>query len=243
MPKPPRNVVEELPLFDFRLDRPAAEAEGAAADVAPGDDVEPGEAADSEEASHRAAGAIEPALNLTLFPPEESTPPEAASPAAGVPVGERLNAGLADLAVHLAVAAAAAGAALAMGVRPTAGAALPFVLFLLAFSLLYCTVPLAFWGRTPGMAWRGHTARGPGGEPLTFAQSGKRWVAALVTVALAGLPLVVALTGRSLADRLSGSRTVAGRERGGLGAAAGDDPAPAPPQGQEPQLPSRYSKR
>jgi hypothetical protein len=78
--------------------------------------------------------------------------------------------------------------------------------FLLAFSFLYSVLPLAFWGRTPGMAWAGLVARAPGGVSLTFAQTARRWLGGLVTLALLGLPtLLAALGGRSLADLVSNS--------------------------------------
>jgi hypothetical protein len=58
------------------------------------------------------------------------------------------------------------------------------------------------------MAAVGLVARSGRDQPLSFGQTGLRWLAGLATVALCGLPLVVALTGRSLADRLSGSSTL-----------------------------------
>ena len=76
-----------------------------------------------------------------------------------------------------------------------------------AFSFLYSVVTLAFWGQTPGMVAAGLMARSHGDQPLSFGQTGLRWLAGLLTVALGGLPLLVALTGRSFADRLSGSAT------------------------------------
>ncbi|MEM7480526.1 MAG: RDD family protein [Acidobacteriota bacterium] len=85
--------------------------------------------------------------------------------------------------------------------------ALPFGTFLVVFSFVYSVVSLAFWGQTPGMAIAGVVARAPGDQPLTFGQTGMRWLGGLLTVALAGLPFLLSLTGRSLADRLSGSET------------------------------------
>jgi len=76
---------------------------------------------------------------------------------------------------------------------------------LLTFSFLYTVVALAFWGRTPGGAAAGLMARSLDGRPLSFGQAARRWLAGLLTVAGAGLPALVALSGRSLGDRLSGS--------------------------------------
>ena len=63
------------------------------------------------------------------------------------------------------------------------------------------------------MAWAGLVSQNRDGEPLTFDQTARRWLGAVLTLAAAGLPLLVALSGRSLADLLSGSVTWS--ERGG----------------------------
>ncbi|HJX27939.1 MAG TPA: RDD family protein, partial [Thermoanaerobaculia bacterium] len=94
-----------------------------------------------------------------------------------------------------------------LGVRPTLEDAPAFAVFLLVFSFLYTVVPLAFWGHTLGMAWAGLTSQNRDGEPLTFDQTARRWFGGVLTVATAGLPLLAALRGRSLADLLSGSMT------------------------------------
>jgi uncharacterized RDD family membrane protein YckC len=91
--------------------------------------------------------------------------------------------------------------------RPSDLAAL--LVFFGVFSFLYTVVPLAFWGHTPGMAWAGLRAEDAAGGPLPFGGTVRRWLAAVVTLAGAGVPLLVALSGRSLADRVSGSRTYA----------------------------------
>ena len=85
-------------------------------------------------------------------------------------------------------------------------------LFLLPFSFLYQIFPLAFWGRTAGMARVGIVARSRDGKSLSFSQATLRWFASLLTVCFAGLPwILTATTGRSLADRLSGSQTLPAR--------------------------------
>ena len=80
-------------------------------------------------------------------------------------------------------------------------------LLLLVFSLFYTVVPLAFWGKTPGMAAVGLACQAGDDLPLTFAEALRRWLGELVTVLLLGLPSLLALgaTRRSLADRWSGS--------------------------------------
>ena len=130
-------------------------------------------------------------------------------PGGRVSIGRRAAAGTADLLVHVAVAVLALAGCRALGVIPAVADWPAFGAFLLSFSFLYTVVPLAFWGHTLGMTWAGLTAESLGGEPLSFDQTARRWLGALLTVAAAGLPLLLALTGRSLADRLSGSRTLA----------------------------------
>lgn len=134
-----------------------------------------------------------------------------AKPKAGsgrVGIGRRLAAGAADLLMHLAVAVLALAGCRYLGVVPALRDWPAGAVFLLSFSFLYTVVPLAFWGRTLGMTWAGLTAESSEGEPLSFDQTARRWLGALLTLATLGLALLVALTGRSLSDRLSGSRTL-----------------------------------
>jgi hypothetical protein len=126
-------------------------------------------------------------------------------------LGTRLAAGAADLLVHGAVIVGVLLGCRSMGVRPVLSDWPAFAVFLLSFSFLYTVVPLAFWGHTPGMAWCGLDARSRDGEPLAFDQTARRWLGAIVTSLLLGLPLVLALGGRSLSDLLSGSETLSNR--------------------------------
>ena len=120
----------------------------------------------------------------------------------------RLGAALLDLAVMAAAAVALLAGAALLGARPTADDWPPFLLPWLIFSFLYHVVPLAFWGRTPGMASMGLTARHIDGGGLSFGQAIARWLATLVTTALLGLPGLAATTGRSATDWASRSITV-----------------------------------
>jgi len=124
-------------------------------------------------------------------------------------IGRRLAAGVADLLVHVAVAVLALAGCRYLGVLPGLRDWPALAVFLLSFSFLYTVVPLAFWGHTLGMAWAGLTAQSLDGEPLSFDQTARRWLGTLVTLALLGLPLLLAFRGRSLSDRLSGSHTFA----------------------------------
>lgn len=123
-------------------------------------------------------------------------------------VGSRLAAGAADLLVHAAVGVGILLGCRSLGVRPALADWPALALFLLSFSFLYTVVPLAFWGHTPGMAWSGLDARSRDGEPLAFDQTARRWLGGIITSVLLGLPLLLALGGRSLSDLLSGSETV-----------------------------------
>jgi len=130
--------------------------------------------------------------------------PPPATPLPRIGLAPRLVAGLADFAVHLAVALLLVAGSRALGVDRTPPWP-PIAICLLLFSFVYFVVPLAFWGNTPGMAWRGLQARSRGGDPLSFGQASRRWLGAVATALLAGLPALGALRGRSFTDLVSGS--------------------------------------
>jgi uncharacterized RDD family membrane protein YckC len=145
-------------------------------------------------------------------PEEDEEPsPEPADGGGRNGAGNRIAAGTADLLVHAAVAVVLLVGTRMMGVRATLADWPAFALFLLAFSFLYMVVPLAFWGHTLGMAWAGLVARNRDGEPLTFDQTARRWLGGMLTLALAGLPLLLTGQRRSLTDLLSGSATYPSR--------------------------------
>jgi uncharacterized RDD family membrane protein YckC len=123
-------------------------------------------------------------------------------------IGPRLAAGFIDLVVHLALVGVLIGgsAMLDVSLETRHWPAVGFMVLL--FSFLYHVVPLAFWGNTPGMAVAGLRARTLDDEPLSMPQATRRWLALVLTVATAGLGVLLALGGRSLADRLSGSQTL-----------------------------------
>jgi uncharacterized RDD family membrane protein YckC len=163
-------------------------------------DEEPGETDPSEERVEGEAMRAASRPRPVAVPPPYPAPPEAA-------LGARLRASAGDLLVLAAVATLAIAGARSLG-APVAPERLPAIgVFLLAWSFLYFVVSLAFWGQTPGMAWAGLIARTAESEPLSFGQTARRWAATWLTWACAGLPGLLALSGRSLADRMSGSRT------------------------------------
>lgn len=196
-----QRPADEGLLFDLPLD-PAAARRPPAEPATPAEDDQPAlplveqavEGAEDEPADDRAAPA--PTRRRRA-----SRRPGRAGP------GPRLIAGLTDLGVCAAVLLVLLIALLALGVRPAwtdwpAGS-----VFLLTFSFLYSVLPLAFWGRTPGMALAGLRATSADGRPLSFRQAVLKWLGGVLTVALVGLPLLLALGGRSLSDLISGART------------------------------------
>ncbi len=140
------------------------------------------------------------------FPAPEPEGPGGGS-AKAVGVVTRWLGGVADVIVHLTVLAIGLFAMVRLGLEPSLHLWPGFAAFLTSFSFVYVTLPLAFWGQTPGMATRSLRAIDQGGMSLTLVQAIVRWAAALATVGLLGLPLLVAVRGRSLADLLSGTET------------------------------------
>ena len=200
-PAPPPSEDEEMPAPApaRRARRPAA----ARPESLPlfGEDED-----EAEEERLDSAAAMDSASEGMLPRPRPRPVPEvAAPPTAGLL--PRLRAAVGDLAILGAVGVLAAAGAGRLGAPLGAGSLPGLLLFLLAWSFLYFVVSLAFWGQTPGMAWAGLVAHTGVAEPLSFGQTARRWAATWLTWALAGLPGLLALSGGSLADRLSGSRT------------------------------------
>jgi uncharacterized RDD family membrane protein YckC len=142
----------------------------------------------------------------TLEEPE--TESEVAPRKAGLPE-RRWKAGALDLAFHALVALVLLAGSWVLGAEISTALWAPFSLFLLSFSFLYFCLPLAFWGRTPGMRSQSLVARSPEGLPLTFGQCMLRWVASIPSLALLGTLNIFAPGGRTLSDRLSDSETLA----------------------------------
>lgn len=146
-------------------------------------------------------------------PPEATSDPDAddepfAAPDGAAPFVERLLGGLTDLFIQAALVGAAWAGTTQMDVRVELADWPPFAVLALVVSFLYSFIPLAFWGQTPGMAWRGHVAVSLDESPLRFGQTTLRWLGSLLTLGLVGLPLLLAFTGRTLSDRLSDSKTL-----------------------------------
>ena len=119
----------------------------------------------------------------------------------------RLLSGGADLLIHAGVLAGVSLGLSEMAVQPQLDHWPALAALLLAFSFLYTVVSLAFWGQTAGMAWFRLLSQDRLQRPLSFRQAALRWLGALVTLALVGLPILSAMRGISLSDWLSRSLT------------------------------------
>ncbi|HTG34264.1 MAG TPA: RDD family protein [Thermoanaerobaculia bacterium] len=210
-PGKPNDPEEEPLLFDLPLSAPGSREEPDELPVTPKRSLpearRPAPAPAATPIAPARAGRSGPVPVPATEVEEDAEPARAASEFAGS--GKRLAAGLADLVVHAAIAVLALLGCRGLGVRPDLREVPAFAAFLLSFSFLYTVLPLAFWGHTPGMAWAGITSHKPpqNGEPLTFDQTVRRWLGAILTSALAGLPLLLAFGGRTLTDWVSGSAT------------------------------------
>lgn len=145
-------------------------------------------------------------------PGEVVDEPGAESPVA---FARRFAAGLADvviLGLFGALELAAGAILLELRFPPAALLGLGAFLFLAALVLLVL-VPFV-WGATPGMALADlRVSAADGGSP-TLAAASLRFLGALLTGALAGVPLLVAAfdrKGRTLSDLLSGTTLVPAR--------------------------------
>ena len=156
-----------------------------------------------------------PTQDQAVPPPQPTEPVDAVTRPVWrpiVPINAYLSAGIVDLGVVLAVMLVAWLGLWWLGVDLDLVGRGLVVLFLLPFSFLYQVFPLAFWGSTPGMSRVGIVARNLDGQSLSFSQAARRWLASVLTVISLGLPLILtAVTGRSLADRFSGSLTFPAR--------------------------------
>jgi uncharacterized RDD family membrane protein YckC len=106
------------------------------------------------------------------------------------PIGARARAFAADALLCVLVSAGAfLGAAASVRRSPSAGSWIWCALFALQVSFFLCIPSLVLFGKTPGMALSDLTAEREDGEkpPVPFAL--RRWIAGILTILLAGLPL------------------------------------------------------
>ncbi len=157
-----------------------------------------------ERVTGRASGG---SMQATGAQPGPRAVPGPTGPLPGAPLSRRLRGAFGDLLILASAGVLAATGAHSLGSSLAPEKVPALLLFVVAFSFLYTVIPLAFWGETPGMAWAGLVARARGVEPLSFGQTVLRWFGTWLTWLLLGLPGLLALGGRSLADRMSDSRT------------------------------------
>jgi len=132
---------------------------------------------------------------------EESPEPD------GVTLQRRFVAGAIDTGVIAAALVAMMVGAAAVGVRPTLADWPGYALVGLVLSFVYSGFSLLFWGKTPGMQRTGLIASSSDGSPVTIGQVVLRWLGAVCTVLLLGLPTLLALRGGgTFTDRISGSQ-------------------------------------
>ncbi|MEE2776232.1 MAG: RDD family protein [Acidobacteriota bacterium] len=123
-------------------------------------------------------------------------------------VAPRLISGCADLLIHGSVLAATTLGLYAIAATPRLDQWPALAVLLLAFSFFYTVVSLAFWGQTAGIAWCELSSRDRLSRPLSFRQATLRWCGGLASLALGGVPVLLAIRGTSLTDFLSGSVTL-----------------------------------
>jgi uncharacterized RDD family membrane protein YckC len=157
----------------------------------------------------RRGAADEAAESSSLFPGIPDLPPAAERTAdRAAPVSLRAKAFAAD-AVLCAIISAAAflSAAASLQRSPSAGSWIWCGVFAIEVSLFLCVPSLALFGKTPGMALSDLTVERDDGEKPPLPCVLRRWVAGILTILLAGLPLLTIAFDkrrRSPADLTSG---------------------------------------
>ena len=142
---------------------------------------------------------------LTFTPEEE--PAAYRPPPVEAPMGPRFIAAVLDLIAQVAILGFALAALRLLEVPIDRRLLAPLAVFLGSFSFLYQVMPLTFWGHTPGMAYAGIHSRAKGGGFMTIQQCVLRWLGWLLTLATAGIAGLLSLSGVSLTDLLSGTRS------------------------------------
>lgn len=170
----------------------------------------------ADEAEREGAGRVERASRPAIAEAEQIELPAAAEEGAveepaerlpATPMRRRLLAGTIDSAASgVALGLLLAGASM-LGAPARAADWPAYLLAILVFSFFYVVFSLSFWGRTPGMLAAGLAVRSRHDPAVTTGQAALRWVGGVATVALLGLPALLALLDqRSPADYLSGTR-------------------------------------
>lgn len=168
-------------------------------------DAEPEEWNAASEAKGEEEGSgTEDQVGLDFAP--EGAPEMGPRSPAEASLGVRFTAAALDLVVVVAVLGVALLALRILEIPLSRSSLAPLAVFLGSFSFLYAVVPLAFWGHTPGMAHQGIMSRSRSGDFLTIRQCVGRWAGWVLTIVSGGLAALMALSGVSIADLISGSR-------------------------------------
>ncbi len=140
----------------------------------------------------REGGAGELAESMSLFPSADGPAPAADPPVErAAPIGARAKAFAADaLLCVLTSAGAFLGAAASIRRSPSASSWIWCALFAIEVSFFLCIPSLALFGKTPGMALADLTAEGDDGEKPPLSCVLRRWTTGILTVLLAGIPLL-----------------------------------------------------
>ncbi|MGK2857212.1 MAG: RDD family protein [Thermoanaerobaculia bacterium] len=151
-------------------------------------------------------------LRAVTMETEEPSPPAAAVPA---PRWRRTLAFATDASLFLALALAMSPllemrTTFEATVRAEWPALVSFSAFILLLSFHYFVVSWAVWGRTVGGSIFDTRVAAVDGGPIDFKSSARRWAWMLASIATCGLGFFVALLpgGRSLADRMSQSKSL-----------------------------------
>lgn len=195
MSRPPEGPDPDL-LFDLPLDPIADELPEVAT---PREKSKPGNETGE-------AGEAEDDQGALTFTPEDDPAAYRPSPVEAPP-GPRFVAAVLDLVVQVAILGFALAALRLLEVPIDRRMLAPLAVFVGSFSFLYQVMPLTFWGHTPGMAYAGIHGRAKGGGFMTIQQCVLRWLGWLLTLATAGIAGLLSLSGVSLTDLLSGTRS------------------------------------
>ena len=202
------NKGKDQTLLDLPLSQPQPpRVEGAEQPAAPGTlEQRPRQGFAPPQTPDPRAALGERLSGRQVLPPWEEIVAGKRSVSGSVSIVRRIAAGLVDLlSVGLAVWVVLLGASrlgIEWDLRLWPGA----LMFALSFSFFYVTLPLLFWGQTAGMAVAGLRAWDRDErQHLHFLQAVVYWGCGVVSVGSLFVPLLIALSGRSLAERVSGS--------------------------------------
>ena len=153
----------------------------------------PGDLFPSVDPDRRRASSDAPE-SAPLFPREDAPSEPAIEPQVpdrAAPISARARAFGTDALLCVLVSSGAfLGAAASVQRSPSAGSWLWCALFTIQVSFFLCVPSIALFGKTPGMALSDLTLERDDGEKPPFSAAVRRWLLAVVTALLVGLPLL-----------------------------------------------------